>query len=688
MTSDVRTHLSFENFNLNYVSGELRRNDREIKLQPQPAKLLVLLATRKGEIVTRAEIQKALWGDDTFVDFEHGINFCIRQIRDALGDSAEKPRYLETVPRMGYRFIAAVETETASENDGKARSRWFAAAALALAVGLLAAALAWRSAKSDEMHPVTRPFTSFEGEEDMPSFSPDGDQIAYIWNGDGFFHVYVRLVAGGEPLQLTNAEADDLYPTWSPDGSIIAFLRDLWSYDEEGFEIRTVSALGGQERVLGRTPRETRPAWHPDGERLVIREAVSHPKGLTVLTLRTGERRMLTAPPDPRLYDQEARFSPDGKHLGFLRSVGAGGGFGEIFIQPLEGGEAKALTFRNRPIRGFDWTPDGNAIVFSSSGLETGDTELWKVAIAGGEPEPIRLAENALGLSVARKGHRLAYATRSGDLNVWRVSGPTASEPTPPRKHIASTRNEFLAEYSPDGKQIAFVSDREGDREIWICGASGDAPRSIAGPVVWGFPRWSRNGRSIAYSAATETGKTGIFVVDTRGGVVRALTSSEQGFIPDWSSDNAWVIFSSLKDGDWSVWKAPSSGGDAQPIAPAFAWRPIVFQDRVYFLRDFRVWSAPVEGAGEQSLILDRVVEFAQWTIWRGKIVYINRAEGRPSVEIYDPATGETRHVASLGENSHPGYGLSVSPDGAWILYTEDDGRSRRDIMLVENFDP
>jgi WD40 repeat protein/DNA-binding winged helix-turn-helix (wHTH) protein len=110
MTSDVRTHLSFENFHLDCVSGELRRNDREIRLQPQPAKLLVLLATRKGEIVTRAEIQKALWGDDTFVDFEHGINFCIRQIRDALGDSAEKPRYLETVPRVGYRFIALAET--------------------------------------------------------------------------------------------------------------------------------------------------------------------------------------------------------------------------------------------------------------------------------------------------------------------------------------------------------------------------------------------------------------------------------------------------------------------------------------------------------------------------------------------------------------------------------------------------
>lgn len=99
MTTETEArYLSFEGFRLDCRSGELRRNQREIKLQPQPAKLLVLLATRRGETVTREEIQKALWGDDTFVDFEHGINFSIKQIRDALGDSAEKPRYIEPCP--------------------------------------------------------------------------------------------------------------------------------------------------------------------------------------------------------------------------------------------------------------------------------------------------------------------------------------------------------------------------------------------------------------------------------------------------------------------------------------------------------------------------------------------------------------------------------------------------------------
>ncbi len=121
MTTDTPPrYLSFGDFRLDCRSGELRKGKREIRLQPQPAKLLVLLATRRGEVVTRAEIQKALWGEDTFVDFEHGINFSIKQIRDALGDDADKPRYIETVPRVGYRFVARAEALAA--DGGEERS--------------------------------------------------------------------------------------------------------------------------------------------------------------------------------------------------------------------------------------------------------------------------------------------------------------------------------------------------------------------------------------------------------------------------------------------------------------------------------------------------------------------------------------------------------------------------------------
>ncbi|HET6899682.1 MAG TPA: transcriptional regulator, partial [Vicinamibacteria bacterium] len=101
--------LRFGVFDLNPATGELHRAGLRVRLQPQPVRVLEILATRAGTIVSREELRQAVWGEGTFVDFEHGLNFCINQVRRALGDSATAPRFVETVPRRGYRFIAPVE---------------------------------------------------------------------------------------------------------------------------------------------------------------------------------------------------------------------------------------------------------------------------------------------------------------------------------------------------------------------------------------------------------------------------------------------------------------------------------------------------------------------------------------------------------------------------------------------------
>src|SRR6266849_9381916 len=113
----ISSSICFGPFELDVAAGELRKAGTLIKLQPQPFRVLLLLAERAGTVVTREEIQQHLWSESTFVDFEHGINFSINQIRGALADNAERPRYIETLPRRGYRFIAAVH---AASNGKKA----------------------------------------------------------------------------------------------------------------------------------------------------------------------------------------------------------------------------------------------------------------------------------------------------------------------------------------------------------------------------------------------------------------------------------------------------------------------------------------------------------------------------------------------------------------------------------------
>jgi DNA-binding winged helix-turn-helix (wHTH) protein/Tfp pilus assembly protein PilF len=145
--------IRFGPFELALDAGELRRDGEPVKLQPQPLKVLALLASRPGEIVTREEIQHQVWNGDTFVDFEHGVNFCIRQIRSALGDSARTPHYVETLPRRGYRFVARIEPaadSVSTEADHgvatprRAAPRTYRAIAVLLgAVLLVTAGVAW-----------------------------------------------------------------------------------------------------------------------------------------------------------------------------------------------------------------------------------------------------------------------------------------------------------------------------------------------------------------------------------------------------------------------------------------------------------------------------------------------------------------------------------------------------------------
>lgn len=149
--SNLRGVVRFGRFEVNLSSGELRGDGTTLKLQPQPAKVLALLVSRAGEVVSRAELAEEVWGSQTFVDFEQGLNFAIRQIRTVLGDDADQPRFLETLPKRGYRFIAPVEEETTPVAAAPTSRRWYEtkAAVLGAALVLLAGVgyLAWRHFK-------------------------------------------------------------------------------------------------------------------------------------------------------------------------------------------------------------------------------------------------------------------------------------------------------------------------------------------------------------------------------------------------------------------------------------------------------------------------------------------------------------------------------------------------------------
>jgi DNA-binding winged helix-turn-helix (wHTH) protein len=270
--------MRFGLFELDLRAGELRKGGRKIRLQEQPLQILAMLLARPGEVVTREQIRQRLWSNDTTVEFDHSINAAIKRLRDALGDSAERPRFVETLPRRGYRCIAAVESSESSTAPAAPRSPVSAPAATrsgrhvpvalsatAAVAGLLAVAAAiWiglthTTTPAGASSPITVPLTGNSGIETLPSFSPDGQQVAYAWDRatGSDLDIYVKLIGGGPPLRLTDGDADEYSPTWSPDGRQIAFLRR----STEGAGIFVIPAFGGPEHKLG----ELSARWFPAG---------------------------------------------------------------------------------------------------------------------------------------------------------------------------------------------------------------------------------------------------------------------------------------------------------------------------------------------------------------------------------------------------------------------------------------
>src|SRR5689334_19542137 len=232
--------LTFGPFEANAHAGELRRNGVRVRLSGQPFQILLALLAHPGEVVTREQLREEIWAETTFVDFEHGLNAAMNKLRRALGDAAEKPLYIETLPRKGYRFIApiaglagvtpSVETSldaarksacaTGSRPRPRPRFLWFVAFSAVVAI---AAGAGWiigsrKAPRVSAWTPV--PLTTYAGREMQASFSPDGNQVAFVWNGEkqDNFDLYAKLIGSDTLLRLTSNPAPDFRPAWSPDG--------------------------------------------------------------------------------------------------------------------------------------------------------------------------------------------------------------------------------------------------------------------------------------------------------------------------------------------------------------------------------------------------------------------------------------------------------------------------------------
>jgi Tol biopolymer transport system component len=567
------------------------------------------------------------------------------------------------------------------------------ASVLVALLGLLAIVFTW-FAWSRHLPPrlpvAVIPLTSYPGSESRPSFSPDGTQFAFSWDGNGGnADIYVRLVAGAEPLRLTTDPAPDLAPAWSPDGRFIAFLR---TQGGKSF-VFLVSPLGGMERKLNETVASSLAwtpdslAWTPDSQSLVLvqRASPDAPSDIELISIQTGERSRLTAPPTRKYWwgDLDPAISPDGRTLAFVRWSARTAA--DLYVQPFPSStlEPRRLTLDKRSIHGIAWTPDSREIVFSSN--RGGDQSLWRISAAGGQPQRVDAAgENALSPALSRVG-RLAFERQTEDKNIWSLDALTHTT----RRLIASTREERTAEFSPDGGRIAFASDRSGALEIWVCDRDGSNAiqiTSLGGHSR--LPRWSPDGNRIAFDARVSDTDGDIYVVGARGGSLRRLTAEPSDDVrPSWSAGGKWIYFRSDRGGSRQIWKMPAEGGAPIQVTRDGADEAFLSPDelRLYFMKGAQgVWTMPFDDPGSARPVpgLESVL-LNSWAIADPGIYFID-AGGR--INLFHFATGKTSVVgAATGPLAREAPCLSATRDGHTILWTQTD-HAESDLVLLEHF--
>jgi Tol biopolymer transport system component/tRNA A-37 threonylcarbamoyl transferase component Bud32 len=620
-------------------------------------------------------------------------------------------RCLRKEPERRFQTMADLKValeDLRDEASGRPRRRWRAAAAFLAALAVaLTVVVVLRARRPEHAAPPLSAvaLTTLPGVERSPSFSPDGNHVAFAWtapqkdNSD----IYVQQIGQGAPLRLTTDRLDDYNPAWSPDGRWIAFLRGQppSPTGARSRELRLIPPLGGPERKLADVrgqdffPAGAYLSWSPDSRSLVVPDSPGEglPDALVVVSLETGEKRRLTNPQPPIFADTSPAVAPDGRSLIFVRRTSWGAG--ELQLLPLgsgvtAAGELRRLTTADLRADFPAWMPDGEEIVYSAK------FNLWKLGIAG-RAAPSRIpyvGEDGLMPAISRpspgREARLAYVRSLDDWNFWRIetSAPGAPSSSPPALAISSTKAEYHPELSPDGRRVAFASNRSGDAEIWVSDLDGSNAiqlTSMGGALDTNCPRWSPDGRSIVF-ASTAEGEFDVYVVPAEGGKPRRLTTHPSIDVPtSYSRDGKWIYFNSMRSGDYRIWRMPADGGDAVQVTPNESAHTFEAPDgSLYYLTASivsPVWRLPA-GGGEPKKILDGVVWFNFVLVGDGAY-YIDRHEGETRLQYLDLATGRSTTVTrNLGE---VGAWLTASRDGKTILFTRVDS-STDDLMLVENF--
>lgn len=598
--------VRFGLFEVDLQTGELRKNGIRVPLQGQPFQVCAILLARSGELVTREELRQQVWPKDTFVDFDHALNTAITKIRVALGDDADNPRFIETLPRRGYRFIGSVEavaegnvattgshdkSESKVDTDisGQQLRKHLHLAAYSIPAVLAALVVAsiflvLRKSPAPLQRSLTR-LTFEDGLQFGATWSPDERFIAYASDRGGKFDIWVQQLSGGDPVQVTHGPGQNWQPDWSPDGKYLAYRSE----DGDG-GLFIIPALGGVGLNRKVASFGCYPQWSPDSSRILFQNtAIGTSERFYVVDLDGNLPReiLLNTPSDS--YAMSAAWHPDGKRISIWVWEGTANPIPTFWTVSMAQGKLVRTEISPEVLKSaqivageftgwgdydfrFSWAPSGDALYFERTIRRA--KNIWKMTIDPGTLRAVGLERITTGagpdseLALSPSGKKIAFTGESARIRGWAfpftsAEGRLAGSGRPVTSPGVEAWQQTL---SLDGKKLAFAGKRGGRWELWVTTLAEGHQEPIAAeddPYERIFPQWSPDGTRLAYMRQkSSTGETEIAIwsEQSRNEVGLMTPLHTHKFPYDWSPDGKWLL-SALEDPIThrdEIWRLPA----------------------------------------------------------------------------------------------------------------------------------
>ncbi len=613
--------------------------------------------------------------------------------------SGSRVSSLSGISNQGIKIPAAVKTKRNNKNV-----LWFTSALVIIAA---AAILFFFNpfSSSEPIEPMTIvPLNSLPGVQMNPAISPDGEDVAFAWNGGTGenFNIYVQIIGTYEPQKLTSDSAYDAMPVWTPDGRSIMFWR--WKRTSANSATGTsysvlIPARGGTEKILlvaknmsppaydqvthGYYP--TVPAFSKSSKEIF---GYSWDKGFHIAlydgtTLNNQPIKIITNPPEHYLGDWTCRLSPDGSMLAFIRLKSGFDDF-ELHVMQYPHGASKKLAEMKGYCGGLSWTPDGKEIIVGA------DNKFTRVSSNDGAQKPVDVTSGLFVAdpSISTVGNLLAFtrkAIRWHDLFRLDLHNSKKKDLVPV-KVVSSSLEDNFGKISPDEKRIIFVSKRTGTNQIWVSDIDGANPIPIVAVSETNppHPSWSPDGSSIVY----EDVNSGIDVVSSSGGTPVNISQSSTS-LPRYSANGEWIYFASDESGTHWIWKISKDGnkkeqvtkneGEAAFESPDGKW---VYYSR-FWPADKGICRIPV-GGGEEQKIIDKAVYRDSWVLKENGIYYFIETPTKYDLFFYEFKSGKTIKINDFDKKTTSAY-FDISPKEDWMLFSQSE-ETESNIMLIENF--